>query len=282
MPELAGLNDLMSVAKFAARPPVSLRPFVERIWSWEARTGVPLPVLMPGTGADLFIHFASPFGVVHDDGRVMLSQVHLTCLRSLACRLVATGPVGFVAVRFRSSALRHFGTVAMADLLDRFPDASEVLGRDIEAMPDRLAGLPDFAARSAVVADYLTARLAKCGAVYGRGDRAADALYYGTADSRIADIADSLGYSDRQFERDVRYACGISPKRFARVCRLHHTVRSVLVSGRRDTLDSALKHGYYDQAHFLHEFKSLTGMRPCDFFTPAAFVSHFYNTKWQS
>jgi AraC-like DNA-binding protein len=274
------LVDFPPVKKSAVRAHAFLRPFIERIWSWESSRSIPLPTLVPGTGFDWFIHFASPFGIVWSGSVVPLPATHLTCLRSHSCQLAATGPVGFVAVRFRSSALRHFSDAAVPDLLDRCPDAREVFGAGVETLPLRLAALTSFGARAEAAADFLSARLARRGMVYGRSDRALDAVYYGAAGRRVADIADSLGYSRRQFERDVRAACGLAPKNYARICRLHHTARDVLLSGSRDYLDAALANGYYDQAHFAHEFRALAGMTAGDFFTAGAFASHFYNTKW--
>ena len=277
----AGLISVMpspSMIKMSALPPVPLRPFVERIWSWEGPPETPLPTLLPGTGSDLFFHFAAPFGVEEQGVVSPLNHAHLTCLRSRSARLVSTGALGFVAVRFRTGVLRHFGR--MEPLLDRCPDATEVFGMSAADIPARLALLPDFNARVRHVSTFMAGQLARVGATYNRGDMAADMLY-NCAELRMAKIAEKSGYTSRSLEREVRNVCGLTPKTFARIIRLHHTVRATLLSGCT-SLDAALNCGYYDQAHFAHEFRTLTGMRPRDYFTQASRLSHFYNTKWQA
>lgn len=66
-------------------PPAELRPWVERFWSWESDCAVPLPLLLPGTGADLFLHYRTPFLAITPDG---------ACLRPTAARPTAEARLG--------------------------------------------------------------------------------------------------------------------------------------------------------------------------------------------
>lgn len=261
-------------------PPPALRPFVERLWSWESDGPVPLPVLLPGTGAELVFHYRTPFLAVAGDGtRYPLAAAHLSCLRACSCRLMAQGPVGFIAVRFRSSTIRHLGALAMGDLIERFPAAAEHFGPEIDALPAELAGLPDFVARAERVTQFLLARLEHVAPELTPGDGAVDALYYAEPGETVAALAEGFGYSARQLERLVGEASGLTPKRFLRLARLHHTVRHLLLAKETNYLDAALARGYYDQSHFIHEMGDLTGRTPGQVLTPAAFVSHFYNPR---
>ncbi|OQB92712.1 MAG: transcriptional activator FtrA [Verrucomicrobia bacterium ADurb.Bin122] len=261
-------------------PPAELRPWVERFWSWESDCAVPLPLLLPGTGADLFLHYRTPFLAITPDGTCLRpAAAHLTCLRSHHCRLVAQGPIGFVAVRFRTSAIRHFGKLGLPDLLDRFPDATEHFGPEAAELPGRLAALPDLSERAALLARFLLHQLGRKASTITLADRATEALYYGEPDLSIAELADELGYSCRQLERAVGEATGLTPKRFHRLTRFHHTVRHLLLARETDYLDAALARGYYDQAHFIHEFRALAGQTPTQLLKPETFMSHFYNPR---
>jgi len=263
-----------------ALPPPALRPFVERLWSWESECPVPLPLLLPGTGADLMLHYRTPFLALGSDGsRHSVAPAQISCLRSFSCRLVAQGAVGFVAVRFRASAIRHFGRLRMGDLIDRFAPAAEHFGAEVEELPGQLAALPDFAARAGRVTQYLLGRLEHAAPALTAADRAIDALYYGEPEATVAEMADDLGYSGRQLERLVGDAAGMAPKRFRRLARLHHTMRHLLLAEKTDYLDAALARGYYDQAHFIHETGELTGHTPRELLTPESFLSHFYNPR---
>jgi AraC-like DNA-binding protein len=269
-----------SIRRSFVVPQAALRPFVERIWSWESEEVVPLPFLLPGTGSELMLHFKQPFVAIDQAGtRYFPASAHLFCLRTFSCRLVPQGPVGFVSVRFRSSAIRHFGRLGMADLIDRFPAAAEHLGPGIDEVPARLGTLNGFEERAAYVERLLLGMLKKKSPQLATSDAAVNAIYYGAADATVAAIAEDMGYSNRQLERLVGEAAGMTPKRFQRLARLNHTMRQLLLSENTQYLDTALSHGYYDQAHFIHEFGSFTGKTPGDVLTDQSFMSHFYNHR---
>lgn len=81
----------------------------------------------------------------------------------------------------------------------------------------------------------------------------------------IADAAQRFGMNARQFREKVRQATGLTPKRYARLQRFTQALRG-LHRGSADT-DAALaaECGYFDQAHFIHEFKAMAGMTPSDY-----------------
>jgi len=72
------------------------------------------------------------------------------------------------------------------------------------------------------------------------------------------------GWSERQFRRRFQEVAGIGPKVFSRIIRFQRALRAM---ERADPLPAALDCGYYDQAHFIHDFKSFAGE------TPAAYAS---------
>lgn len=236
-------------------------------------------MLLPGTGNDLVFHYRTAFSVIEPDGSVTrVPTVHLTALRSGARRLVCEETLGFVAVRFRTSMLRHFGPKPLSAFLDRFADAKEQFGPEVEVLAQRVAAQPDFARRARCIFEMLLQRMPASTAEIGlAADRATSAIYYAPPELSIVHLAEQLGYSCRQLERSVSAATGISPKRFQRLTRFHHTARELLLNARTDYLDTALARGYYDQAHVIHEFRELAGITPGQLLTPASFLSHFYN-----
>jgi len=261
-------------------PPPYLRPFIDRVWMWESAAGVPLPILMPGTGSELILHYRKPFQIVEQDGtRDQLPKAHLACLRSRSCNFESSSGVGFVAVRFRASAIRQFGKLSVVDIRDRFLPASAAFGPEVDELCLSMENCNEFRERANKVITFLEQQFLR----YARGvekvDHAIDALYYGDPELSVSEIADSLGQSTRQLERTVRDTAGFTPKHYRRLARFHHTVRSVLLSGNPNYLDTALSQGYYDQAHFIHEFGAFTGRTPGAVFTSESVMSHFYNTR---
>ena len=83
----------------------------------------------------------------------------------------------------------------------------------------------------------------------------------------VAQLAADLGVSSRQLTRRFQHTVGLSPKEFARVSRFLHALRCLSGGQHRSLTETALACGYFDQAHFNHEFREMAGMAPGELFT---------------
>jgi AraC-like DNA-binding protein len=81
----------------------------------------------------------------------------------------------------------------------------------------------------------------------------------------VADLAARLGISDRTLERLCKRVFGFSPKRLLRRQRF---LRSLAEIGDRldQPLAVLLDGSYFDQSHFIREFKAYMGMTPTAYF----------------
>jgi AraC-like DNA-binding protein len=75
------------------------------------------------------------------------------------------------------------------------------------------------------------------------------------------DLARHAGLSPRQLRRVCLERTGLPPKFLARVLRFRRAQQG-LAAHRRALADLALDCGYYDQAHFIHEFREFSGRTP--------------------
>lgn len=84
---------------------------------------------------------------------------------------------------------------------------------------------------------------------------------------KIADLASAIGTSTRELGRRFENAVGVSPKKFSRVTRFVRALHR-LRECRQETLTYvAVASGYYDQAHFIHEFREFAGITPGELLT---------------
>ena len=257
------------------RPP--LQPYVDRLWGWEAACAPAMPWLLPGTGSELMFHYRTPMAIDGPHGRRSLGAAYLLCARRAPHRPATLGAVGFISVRFRSGAIRHFCPVPASALSDDAFPVAEIWGAGGAELAERVVLAPDTAARIELLQDWLMACLARYGKQQPAIELALRALYYHHRGQRIDALAEQLGSSRRHFERAFREQIGLTPKAFQRTARFHLTMRELLLSGRSDYLGTALDHGYYDQAHFIHEFSGFVGRTPAQFLQTATPMAHFYN-----
>ena len=69
----------------------------------------------------------------------------------------------------------------------------------------------------------------------------------------------------RQLERKFLEQIGISPKQLGKVIRLQSAIKVLLNKEAENLTDIAYKSEYYDQSHFIKDFKEFTGISPKEF-----------------
>lgn len=257
-----------------ARPAAALRPYIDRYWSWQAAPGevVALPLLLPGTGAEVYFHAGEAFSLAASDEP--LPAAHLLCLRSDTLALAAAARLDFVAVRIKAGGWGDLCPVPLAGCFDQALPASELWGPRAAALSARLAEARDFAARVALLDAFFLMALRSRRDVLA--SHAVERLYSEPA-LRIDTLGDELGLGRRQLERRFLAQEGLSPAAFRRLVRFQQAARKLALTSR-PALRIALDLGYYDQPHFDRDFKSLAGIAPSDYRSLTRQTTHFYNT----
>lgn len=87
-------------------------------------------------------------------------------------------------------------------------------------------------------------------------------------------LARETGYSSRHLSRLFRERCGLSPKSLQRVLRINAAARLIRQRGELSLTRLAQELGYFDQAHFIHDFRAVCGVTPGAY---RAGLSDFYN-----
>ncbi len=81
----------------------------------------------------------------------------------------------------------------------------------------------------------------------------------------ISELVDAIGISSRRFIQLFSAQVGLTPKLFCRVLRFQQVVQGIGGTGEVELADLALDCGYFDQAHFVHDFKAFSGISPTEY-----------------
>jgi len=82
------------------------------------------------------------------------------------------------------------------------------------------------------------------------------------ATARIAHVADKTGFSTRRFIELFKQHVGMTPKLFCRVRRFQNVLCQITSGKPVNWTGVALDGGYFDQAHFIHDFRAFSGINP--------------------
>ncbi len=80
--------------------------------------------------------------------------------------------------------------------------------------------------------------------------------------ARIAVVADRVGLSSKRLVERFKTAVGVAPKRYCRLLRFQSALNHAEQGRRLDWTRIAADCGYFDQAHFIHDFRQFSGITP--------------------
>ena len=78
----------------------------------------------------------------------------------------------------------------------------------------------------------------------------------------VREVSEEIGLSQRRFIQLFREEVGVTPKIFHRIRRFQEVIRLVENEQRVEWANIALRCGYFDQAHFIHDFRTFSGVTP--------------------
>jgi AraC-like DNA-binding protein len=78
----------------------------------------------------------------------------------------------------------------------------------------------------------------------------------------IAEVTAQIGLSPKRFIERFKAAVGVSPKRYCRILRFQSALAEASRGEHLDWTRIAMDCGYFDQAHFIHDFRAFAGITP--------------------
>ncbi|MDN5697916.1 MAG: helix-turn-helix domain-containing protein [Rubrobacter sp.] len=96
-------------------------------------------------------------------------------------------------------------------------------------------------------------------------NRVTDLITTDQAITRVEDVAVQSGINKRTLQRLFERYVGVGPKWVIRRYRLHEVAERLSEGKAVNLAELALELGYFDQAHFINDFKTIVGVTPTDY-----------------
>lgn len=168
-------------------------------------------------------------------------------------------------VKFRPGCFYPLVNYPVSRLTDSVQPLSSVLGIDDTVIEDELLSQPDDQAMIAVIEKYLRPMIIMPTITGETVNLAVKLIMHHCDITRVVQVADAVGVSQRTLQRMFRKAIGVTPKWVIMRYRLHEAVERIETTGDRDWATLAREVGYSDQAHFIRDFKKLIGVTPVEY-----------------
>ncbi len=169
-----------------------------------------------------------------------------------------------ITVHFRPAGAGAFLGMPLGELQDRCVGIDDIWGSRSNTLRDRLVAAPSAAHRFALLERFLLGRMHIRQHQHQPGMAALLAHLDAHPSVRIAEVCTLTGRSPKALAALFRSEVGQGPKTYLRVRRLQAALRR-LDTGASHGAALAADLGYFDQAHFVSEFRSFTAITPTQY-----------------
>ncbi len=177
-----------------------------------------------------------------------------------------TGATGIFAVRFNPEGFYPFSALPLKELENKAVDLNTVFGKQGLEIEAEILRAETTEERIQSAENFLL-NLLKENAVIDRiVSSTVETILTANGRLPIGELSNQLQIHRRQLERKFASTIGLSPKQLSRIVRLQTVIKRLLTNDFTNLSALAHEEEYFDQAHFIKDFKEFTGLTPKEFY----------------
>lgn len=246
-----------------------LKSFINYFWIVEFETSfleISSPQrIVPNGMIEIFFHYGDKLISEKENIKEKHQNVVIIGQSTNYYDVFQTGKTGFVAVLFKPHAVKLFFDIKLSEITNEIVDLS-LFNTEIGNILEKITLSNTISSKIQVIESFLLSRFNdKMLYNYKRLSNCFEHINIATANLKISDLANISCLSDKQFYRIFTEFTGISPKDFIKIIRVQNALSLMLQGKSKNLFEIAFQCGYFDQSHFIKDFKALTGFTPKEY-----------------
>ena len=178
-----------------------------------------------------------------------------------------TGYVNSFAVRFYPYGFANFISIPINKLVNKETPILDIFEKEAATeLKKNIKNASNTQGRIKIIEDFFIHKSKEKITLDSIVKSTVDSILLAEGSIAIKSILENKLFKRRQLERKFSRIVGLSPKQFAKVIRLQATLKLLLQKNPGSLTNIAYESNYYDQAHFIKDFKEFTGVSPKDFY----------------
>jgi len=250
------------------KPTKPLSDYVRFYWMLEGSVIDECPYIhrtLANASPELIFHYKGPFEELTSNDKsekTFLTGIHGQT--NIIRRFTARSDFGIFGVFLQPYAIPALFGIPSLEIKNELPDLVTLLGQAGQDLTEKMMLAKNNTQRLNIINLFLTHRLTE----FDRPEivNATQHIFKSKGLVNVKELANQSCLSQRQFERKFKEQIGFSPKSFSRIVRFN----SLLWNYKREDVsltEIAYDFGYYDQAHFIRDFKHFSGYNPKAYFS---------------
>lgn len=223
--------------------------------------------VIPTENVQLMFHYRNPFVVCHQNNITRQQPRSIVSGLSNSYSDVSTfGEAGVVFVQFYPAGACHFFNFPLSELENQSFDLSDLFNAEIRQIEEQLFHAKTVQEKIAVIENFLLSNYSSIpyydNALLANGIQL---IKQHKGQLTANSLSQKLAIAPKSLERKFSSRLGKTPKQYIKLIRFQETLKDFSQHKHIRLTEYAYRNGYFDQAHFIRDFKSYTGYTPKEF-----------------
>lgn len=250
-------------------PRLELSPFITKIWLFENNNGLINhgSLIAPNARCKIIIPYKNSLTTTSGENTRICQEGDIVFIgtRDVPVRLGSPpGESASIGIEFTSAGAYRFLPFPMHEITNDLFSFSELYGLPGKEILRRVLETESPEQKLVAVQDFLFDRLHAINRNNSIVNYSVDVISSARGLTSIRELERRTGYTKRYLDMLFKDHLGISPKTFSTIARFQSFYKHLPETGNI-TADEKVADLYYDQSHFIKEFKRYTGHTPSKF-----------------
>jgi AraC-like DNA-binding protein len=180
-------------------------------------------------------------------------------------RRMIQGQSQVFGIKFKPGGFRPFLTFPVSKLADRSVPVDRILGSEVKSLRDLVLSSATENEKVKAANAFFQARMPALNKTIALAGELVESILEDREIKTVDDLVARSGVGKRSLQRLFNEYVGVSPKWVIRRYRLHELIERANEGEEPDWPQLALELGYFDQAHLINDFRSITGYSPTEY-----------------
>lgn len=262
-------------------PSHPLSQYIKYYWVMEAETLAETvrERIIPTGNIELMFHFRNSFICEKDHHISLQPRSHVCGISSSFFDVATNGDCGVIAVTFYPWGACNFFNLHLSEIEDTCVDLRDIFHSGIRSVEERICSAPSIGRKVSIIEEFLLNKLKPAKHTdFSLIQSCIHMINTERGQCRTQHLARELSVSSKSLERKFSAFVGKTPKQFSRIVRFQEIIRCMSSLKNTNMTDLAYENGYYDQAHFIKDFKTLSGYTPSEFLNLGTCHSDYFHS----
>lgn len=240
-----------------------LSPFIKCFWlvDSEGDQTINKEKIIPDGYPELIFHSGDPFRINIEGSWQLQGKSIIAGQIKNSFYLENTGISKMFAIKFQPWALKVLFEIKMSVITNKVIDLPQKTEKLFISIREIAISEQTFKEKVSRIESWFEEYISNQSCRLTQKEKAVDYLIQKKGLVKLKDLQGQFHISERTLERYFKSAIGLSPKFYSRIIRFSH-IFQLIQKDSIDWADVVYKAGYYDQSHFIKNFKEFTGEDP--------------------